>query len=331
MNNIEEILKLSHYQTFDLLNGDKRDSDSNGKYNCSKLANFDLTGKDILDIGCNAGYFLFRLLDKNPNSLIGIELGEKFVQILNDLNSNIYKSSIIKAILGDFFEHTFTQKFDLIICFSTFHYFKDNQLFFDKCFDLLKEGGTLLLEVEEYPEGILNLQEYYGGKYILKNKYKSVKQIVHERWFYELYRPKMSELPSLDKRPLKGEYKKTIIVLTGPSNIGKSTITDLLLSDKFDYVSIDSACIRAELKEIQEFSKPYGKKLNLDLGILFNFVRKECPTQFIDYFFNKFIKENKNLNIFVEGYVFTITELYHLFINKCKKHGYRIWNIGRIL
>jgi hypothetical protein len=51
---------------------------------------------------------------------------------------------------------------------------------------LLNEGGTLLLEVEEYPEGSLRLQQYYGGMFELISKYKSVKQISHERWFYEL-------------------------------------------------------------------------------------------------------------------------------------------------
>ena len=331
MNNLAKILEPSHYQTFDLIEGDKRDSDSKGKFDHSRLATFDLVDKSILDIGCNAGYFLFKLIHKGAKSLVGIELGEKFVHVLNKLNQTVYKSPLIKAIQGDFFDHKFDQKFDLIICFSTFHYFKDNQLFFDKCFDLLNLGGTLLLEVEEYPENSLNLQSYYGGKYILSDKYKSVRQISHERWFYNLRKPLMSELPSIDKRPLVGEYKKTIIVLTGPSNIGKSTIADLLLNDNLDYISIDSACIRAELPQIQEFVKSAGKGLNFNLGLLFNFIMTNCPNQFIDYFFNKYIRDNKNSNIFVEGYVFMMTELYQLFIAKCKLLDYRIWNIRRIL
>jgi len=144
----------------------------------------------------------------------------------------------------------------------------------------------------------------------------------------------MGHLPSIDKRPLVGDYKKTVIVLTGPSNIGKSTITELLLNDKFDYISIDAACIKAEMPEIVNYLKEVkegGVNINYDLGLLFNFVWRECPNTFIKYFFTKYIKDNDSLNIFVEGYVFMITELYQLFIDECKENDYRIWNIRRIL
>lgn len=186
MTTIEKILEKSHYQTFDLIEGDKRDSDSKKKFDLSRLSSYNLEGKNILDIGCNAGYFLFKLIEKKPKSLIGIEIGKKFVQIANELNQEIYNSPIIKFILGDFFTHIFDTKFDLIICFSTMHYFKDNQLFFDKCHKLMDNNSTLLLEVEEYPENSLGLQKYLINKFTIVNKYKSVKQISHERWFYEL-------------------------------------------------------------------------------------------------------------------------------------------------
>ena len=172
---IEKILEKSHYQTFDLIEGDKRDSDSKGRFDLSRLSSYNLEDKSILDIGCNAGYFLFNLLDKNPKSLVGIELGEKFVQIANELNQEIYKSSIVNFILGDFSTHEFNTKFDLIICFSTFHYIEDIQGFFDKCYELLNINCTLLLEVEEYPEDSLDLQKYLKDKFTINNKYRSVK------------------------------------------------------------------------------------------------------------------------------------------------------------
>jgi len=144
----------------------------------------------------------------------------------------------------------------------------------------------------------------------------------------------MGSLPTIDKRPLVGEYKKTIIVLRGISSIGKSTISELLLNDKLNYISIDAACIKADMKEVHEFLVSYketGKNINYNIGELFIFIRDNYPEQFIEYFFNKYIKENENLNIFVEGYVFMITELFQLFIDKCKEVDYRIWDIRRIL
>ena len=355
MTDVVKILEKSFYQTFDLIEGDRRNSDSKEKFEHSKLSSLDLKGKTCLDIGCNAGYFLFKLMDKDPKSLIGIESGEMFVQIANDLNQEVYKSPIIKFILGDFFTQDFDTKFDFIICFSTYHYFGDDQeVFFDKCHKIMNENSTLLLEIEEYPlndspavdvderdpnrryPNNLKLQEYIKGKFVILDRYISVNQrgSVHDRWFYRLKKLDISSIPSVDKRPLKGEYEKTIIVLRGPSNIGKSTITELLLNDKFSYISIDAACRLSGIDMIDKFLKEYeegGKNIHYALGVLFTFVRENCPDQFIEYFFNKYIKENSYLNIFVEGYMFIYTEIFQLFIDKCKEANYRIWDTRRIL
>jgi len=352
---IPEILKKSHYQTFDLIEEDKRDSDSEKKFELSRLSSYDLEGKTCLDIGSNAGYFLFKLIDKKPKLLVGIELGQKFVQISNDLNREVYRSPIVKFILGDFFTQEFDIRFDFIICFSTYHYFGDNQkIFFNKCYDTMSDDGILLLEMEEYPlndspavdvdkrdpnrryPNSLKLQEFIEGKFTISDKYISVKQkgSVHDRWFYELKKLDMSSLPSIDKRPLVGEYEKTIISLRGASGIGKSTITELLLSDNFSYVSIDAACLLSDIGEIRGFIKEFkasGKNINYHAGELFHSVKENCLDEFIEHFFNKYIKESESLNIFVEGYVFILTEMYQLFIDKCKEAGYRIWDVRRIL
>jgi len=204
---IVQILAKSHYQTFDLIEGDKRDSNSILKYELSHLDSYDLAGKSILDVGCNAGYFLFKLRNKGASKLIGIEIGEKFITIANDLNREVFKSPSIKFILGDFLTYQFNDKFDLIICFSTFHYFGYNQpIFFDHCYWLLNEGGKLLLEVEELPfndeprididsrdpnriyPNALKMTQYMKGRFNILNKYPSVHQkgSVYERWFYGL-------------------------------------------------------------------------------------------------------------------------------------------------
>ena len=144
----------------------------------------------------------------------------------------------------------------------------------------------------------------------------------------------MSHLPSEDKRPLVGEYKKTIVTLIGHCNTGKSTLMELLMNDNFNYISIDRVCQETNLDEISTFinsMNEQGIDIRYDLGRLFRFIADNCPSQFIDYFFTKYIKDNENLNIFVEGYVFMITDLYRMFIAKCKENDYRIWEIRRVL
>jgi len=185
MNNLAKILEKSHYQTFELIKGDKRDSDSKGRFELSRLSSYDLKDKNVLDVGCNAGYFLFKLIDHAPNLLVGIELGKKFVYVANALNDYYFKSPIVKFIQGDFFNYTFGLRFDLIICFSTLHYFEDVQDFFNKCYDLLNKDGILLIEVEEFPIGSLNFQNYTKEKFNLTNNYRSIRQKIHDRQFYE--------------------------------------------------------------------------------------------------------------------------------------------------
>lgn len=208
---IKEAMERSDYQSFDFLGDRRKGSDSSKKFELSKLGEYDLRGKACLDVGCNAGYFLFRLLEKNPENLIGIDLGERYIDIANELNREHFKSNI-QYIFGDFFSCDFSIKFDLIFCFSTFHYFVGKQKdFLDRCFVLLNKKGFLLLEVEEYSKNDvseinhdprpfdpakteldypnqLKMKEWIFDKFDMLDRYPSVKQTgsVYDRYFYKL-------------------------------------------------------------------------------------------------------------------------------------------------
>jgi SAM-dependent methyltransferase len=345
---VKEILKRSDYQTFDFLGDHRKGSDSGKKWELSKLEEFDLKGRTCLDIGCNAGYFLFRLLGKEPQSLVGIDLGERFINIAKDLNKELFKSEILTFIYGDVFSFDFERKFDLIVCFSSFHYFIGKQQdFITKCFDLLNDDGVLLLEVEEYPNNIiselsneprpadkgrydypnyLKMKEYVSGIFGIVERYKSVNigGSLYDRYFYRLQK-RYGMRPGM--RPLIGEYKKTIIIITGLATIGKSTLCNEMIGDRLDYISSDIAClaIEHEVKEIGEF---------MDLlreGVCMNpKLSDTCCKVFVDYFFVKYIKRNQSPNILVDGFIFTLENVYNLFLAKCKEYGYRVWKTERI-
>ena len=206
--NLEDITKLSHYQTFDFLGGPQKDSNSGKKYELSRLDLMDLKGKDVLDVGCNAGYFLFRLFPKEPAFMLGIDAGQKFITVANQINDGFFKTDKAIFICDDFFTYEFPILFDLIFCFSTFHYFGDKQaLFFDMAYKLSKPSATLLLEVEEYPlndfpqvdrsirpadkksypyPNMQQILKWAEGKWILNEKYQSVTQggSLYDRFFY---------------------------------------------------------------------------------------------------------------------------------------------------
>jgi len=144
----------------------------------------------------------------------------------------------------------------------------------------------------------------------------------------------MDNLPAQDKRPLVGEYKKTILTIIGGSGIGKSTLAELLLPSDFNYISIDLACLQADIVEIKQFileSEEKGENINLSLGVFIKRVSEECPEEFIDYFFNTYIIGNEASNILVEGVVFIFDNMFELFKSKCELADYRLWTIERIL
>lgn len=133
-------------------------------------------------------------------------------------------------------------------------------------------------------------------------------------------------------RELIGNWEKTIILIAGESNIGKSQLSQLfLLNDSIYYISTDKASKTLE-HDIRELAYYVTKNKDyLDAGVLAHFINDNCCVKFVDYFFMRFIKNNLNLNILIDGYLFGLEPLRSFFIKKCTSSGYRVWEIKRIL
>ena len=134
-------------------------------------------------------------------------------------------------------------------------------------------------------------------------------------------------------RPLTVPYRKTIIIITGRGNIGKSTLSKVMLNDSISYIGTDAASMQTDhgIPEVLKYLNDHiNDKPEIDLGRFAHFIMAAGAIRFIDYFFDRFIANNKKMNIIVEGYLFTIPEAYVLFMNKCKRNGYRVWKMSRI-
>lgn len=179
---LKHILKQSNYQSFDFLGDSIKDSNSSKKYQQAQLDSYPVKGKYCLDIGCNAGYFLFRLLDKNPALLVGIDLSPYYIQIAQDLNTHYFKSPLLLFYQQDIFDWKPLISFDLVLCFSTFHYFLDKQSdFFNICHQIINPKGHLFLEIEEYPINSIALVD--TSPRVADNKsYHYPNQLMIEKW-----------------------------------------------------------------------------------------------------------------------------------------------------
>lgn len=142
----------SSYQSFDFLQSDKKDSDSLEKLYKSNMLLYDLNNKTIVDVGCNAGYFLYQLhRTYDCKELIGIDNNEKWLKMCYNINSVHYNIDKIKLYNDSYFNVTLCD-IDLLFCFSTFHYFRNkNELFFEKTHQALNTEGILVVEIETNP------------------------------------------------------------------------------------------------------------------------------------------------------------------------------------
>lgn len=143
------------YQSF---SGDIRgSSNSSTKFQGLKLDHDLIKNKTCLDLGCNEGYFCFKLVEHGAKEVIGVDMN---LTTINKANTRLKKSNTTSNIsfkqvnwseIDKVFE---TSKFDLILHLSAFHYATQPNNFnqdgtnklLNKIKDLLVEGGCLIWE-----------------------------------------------------------------------------------------------------------------------------------------------------------------------------------------
>jgi tRNA (mo5U34)-methyltransferase len=106
---------------------------------------FDLKDKIVGDIGCNNGYYLFRMLSQQPKKLIGFDPSaiyySQFLFVDHFINSGI-----VYELLGvehvEFYEH----KFDTLFCLGVLYHRSDPVAMLKSLFKGLNKGGELILD-----------------------------------------------------------------------------------------------------------------------------------------------------------------------------------------
>jgi len=106
---------------------------------------FDLNDKVVGDIGCNNGYYLFRMLGHAPKKLIGFDPSAIYYSQFQFLNHFI-RSDITYELLGvehvEFYEH----KFDVLFCLGVLYHRSDPVMMLKSLYKGLHKGGELILD-----------------------------------------------------------------------------------------------------------------------------------------------------------------------------------------
>lgn len=114
------------------------------KYNLLKPY-FNLKNKVVGDIGCNNGYYLFKMLEENPKKLVGFD-PSAICKLQFDFMNHFIKSDIKFEMLGvehlPFFEH----KFDVLFCLGVLYHRPNPVGTLKELLLGLNKGGELILD-----------------------------------------------------------------------------------------------------------------------------------------------------------------------------------------
>lgn len=146
--NIEEIARLmmpwrkGPFQLFDTyIDSEWR---SNVKYNLLRK-HFCLKDKRVADIGCNNGYYLFRMQEDAPKLLVGFDPSPLFKTQFDFIN-HFVKSDIVYELLGVEHVEFYEQKFDTIFCLGVLYHRSDPVAMLKSLYKGLDKEGELFLD-----------------------------------------------------------------------------------------------------------------------------------------------------------------------------------------
>ena len=114
------------------------------KYNLLR-AHFNLKNKIVGDIGCNNGYYLFRMLKDKPKKIVGFD-PSALCKLQFDFINHFAKTDIKFELLGvehlPFFEH----KFDILFCLGVLYHRSDPVKTLKELYNSLNKNGELILD-----------------------------------------------------------------------------------------------------------------------------------------------------------------------------------------
>ena len=122
------------------------DSEWNSALKYNLLApHFDLNGKRVADVGCNNGYYMFRMLSQRPEKIVGFDPSPLFLTQFDFIN-HFVKSDIRYELLG--IEHMafYEEKFDTVFCLGVLYHRSDPVSALKSLKKGMVKGGELYLD-----------------------------------------------------------------------------------------------------------------------------------------------------------------------------------------
>ncbi|OHE12448.1 MAG: tRNA 5-methoxyuridine(34)/uridine 5-oxyacetic acid(34) synthase CmoB [Sulfurimonas sp. RIFOXYB2_FULL_37_5] len=117
---------------------------SNIKYNLLRK-HFNLKDKRVADIGCNNGYYLFRMQEDMPKSLVGFDPSPLYKTQFDFIN-HFVKSDIVYELLGVEHLEFYEEKFDTVFCLGVLYHRSDPVGMLKSLYKGLDHKGEVILD-----------------------------------------------------------------------------------------------------------------------------------------------------------------------------------------
>ena len=115
------------------------------KYNLLK-PHFNLENKVVADVGCNNGYYMFRMLKENPKKVVGFDPMALFNLQFDFINHFIQSDKLKYELLG--VEHLpfYEEKFDTIFCLGVLYHRSDPVNMLKQLKQGLNQNGEAIID-----------------------------------------------------------------------------------------------------------------------------------------------------------------------------------------
>lgn len=111
----------------------------------------DLQGKVIADIGCNNGYYMFKMMEYKPKFILGLEPSVQHYYCFKALNSMAGFTNQDIDLLGVEHLNLFPESFDVIFLMGIIYHRSSPVDVLRDIISALKPGGTLIMESQGIP------------------------------------------------------------------------------------------------------------------------------------------------------------------------------------
>ncbi|WP_456380631.1 tRNA 5-methoxyuridine(34)/uridine 5-oxyacetic acid(34) synthase CmoB [Hydrogenimonas sp.] len=118
---------------------------SDRKFNLLKPY-LDLEGKRVADVGCNNGYYMFRMLELRPAGILGVDPSPLFRSQFDLINRYVESDRLRYEMLGIEHMRGFADIFDTVFCLGVLYHRSDPVVALKSLKQSLKRGGELYLD-----------------------------------------------------------------------------------------------------------------------------------------------------------------------------------------